>query len=521
MSEYIIKYSGDISSLPYPLEILSDNYAILEINAEEALQVSHYRGVEYLEPSQKLFLSSISRADYSCIRTTQEENGPDLSGDGVIVGIIDSGIDLAHREFQTPDGKTRILSLWDMTLTGDAPTGFYKGTEYCNHQIDDGSAISQDTIGHGTAIAGIAAGKSGAAPNAAILAVKLGESDPRTTDVMRGIKYIVDGSRQLAMPCVINLSYGTNNGSHRGQSLFETYIDEMSQKWKVLIVCASGNEGDSGHHFQGRLTKDRTLNVNFAVASYSGNVYLTLWKNFSDTVSYELILPNGTSTGKINALSRSLNVSLGGINVSVVYGEPNHYSTAQEVYFLLEDARGTMEGIWTLLCHGEDIVDGLFDIWLPTVEEVPKGTAFLIPSTDMTMTLPSTAQRPLSVGGYRAETNTLSIFSGRGGAIHGGAVQLDLVAPAENIYTAKSGGGYDVYTGTSVAAPFATGAAALLMEWGIVRGNDPFLYGQRIKAFLCKNATRNSYLNYPNPLWGYGLLNLCGIVDELENYVGR
>ena len=167
------------------------------------------------------------------------------------------------------------------------------------------------------------------------------------------------------------------------------------------------------------------------------------------------------------------------------------------------------------------MADGRFDVWLPTVEEVSDRTAFLQPEPNLTITLPATALYPISVGGFRPETETVSPFSGWGDQDCAGRVLLDLTAPAEAVRSAKAGGGYDVYTGTSMAAPFVSGAAALMMEWGVVQGNDLFLYGQRVKAFLCKGALRSPFLSYPNPQWGYGRLNLCGTMNELVNHLER
>ncbi len=200
---------------------------------------------------------------------------------------------------------------------------------------------------------------------------------------------------------------------------------------------------------------------------------------------------------------------------------PTHYTATQEALFLLDAPPGGLDGLWKLRCHGKKVADGRFDVWLPTIEEVSDRTAFLQPEPDLTITLPATALYPISVGGFRPETETVSPFSGRGDQDCAGRVLLDLTAPAEAVRSAKPGGGYDVFTGTSMAAPFVSGSAALMMEWGIVQGNDPFLYGQRVKAFLCKGALRSPFLSYPNPLWGYGRLNLCGTMNELVSHLER
>lgn len=516
MEEYIIKYSGDILSLGLQVEVLSENYAIVIIDEQEVHTLYDYVEIEYIEPAKQLFFVVTSNREYACITPAQRASGFGLTGAGTVVGIIDSGVDTNHPEFRNADGSSRILYLWDMTVQGVPPEGFYVGTEITKSDIDSGSASSGDEIGHGTAVACIAAGNIGTAPEASLIVVKLGREYSRSTDIMRGIKYIIDKSQQSGMPCAINISYGTNDGSHNGSSLFETYIDSMTDKWKTSIICAAGNEGYGCHHFFGHLRDDESLSVDFVIGEQSESVYMTLWKNFVDTVNYSLVLPSGRTIGGITLSNRVVNSFIDGASVSVLYGQPTHYSVAQNVYFQFS---GKITGVWKLICYGEDVVDGRFDIWLPTIEDVGKTTMFLHPTPELTMTLPSTAKKVIAVGGYSATTDTISAFSGRGGPLCEMDVNIDIVAPAENIVTARAGGGYDTFEGTSMAAPFVSGSAALMMEWGIIMGNDPFLYGQRIKAFLRRNAKRNAYLTYPNSIWGYGRLCLYDSMVDIRNHI--
>lgn len=339
----------------------------------------------------------------------------------------------------------------------------------------------------------------------------------RTTDVMRGVKFLLDQAEERRMPCVVNLSYGANQGSHQGQSLFESYIDQSAQRGRSAIVCAAGNEGSGAHHFRGRLEEGGTVDAEFTVSTRREELYLSLWKNFADEAAFELVLPNGQTTGPLTEGTRVLR--FGPVRVSAFYGVPTHYAAAQEALFLLDAPPGDLDGLWKLRAHGRKVADGRFDVWLPTVEEAGDRTAFLQPEPELTVTLPATALYPISVGGFRPETETVSPFSGRGERDR--RVLLDLTAPAEAVPSARPGGGYGAFTGTSMAAPFVSGAAALMMEWGIVQGNDPFLYGQRVKAFLRKGALRSPFLTYPDPLWGYGRLNLCGTMDALVRHLER
>ncbi len=514
--EYIIKYTGNIRALGYPVELLDAQFAIMDLEREQAAGLLEFQQVTCFEPARRLSQLADQSMEAACIPPVQRDAGLGLTGAGVLIGFVDSGLDLDHPEFLGEDGTSRVVALWDMTAEGTPPPGFLHGAVYSGEEIA-ARLVTVAGSGHGTAVAAIAAGRSGVAPGASIAAVKLASA--QTTDIMRAVKFLLDQAEERGMPCVVNLSYGTNFGSHRGQSLFESYIDQSAQRGRSVVVCAAGNEGSGAHHFRGQLVEGGNVDAEFTISTRRERVYLSLWKNFADEAVFDLTLPNGQSTGPLTEGSRSLR--FGPVSVSVFYGVPTHYSAVQEAIFLLDAPAGQLDGLWRLRCQGRQVADGRFDIWLPTVEEVGERTAFLQPTPDLTITLPATALYPISVGGFHPGTGTLSAFSGRGEEDCAGRVLLDLAAPAEGVRSAKAGGGYDVFAGTSMAAPFVSGAAALMMEWGIVQGNDLFLYGQRVKAFLCKGALRSSFLSYPNPQWGYGRLNLCGTMNELVSHLER
>lgn len=541
--EVIVKYNGNLqpigAQLGADVEILSPDYAIITLAIEKLPDLYRYPEIEYIEPPKILTFLLRDSLESACVTSVQRETGLGLTGKGVLVGIIDSGIDYTHPDFRNSDGTTRILSIWDQTGEGSAPKGFRKGAEYTREQINQALQSehpleivpSVDRAGHGTAVAGIAAGNGasskgterGVAPEAALIVVKLGntgnESFTRTTEIMRAVKYISDQAIALRMPVAMNISYGTNNGSHTGNSLFERYIDAMCERWKTVIAVATGNEGSASHHFHTKMAQDETSTIEIAVSSNPRKLYMTLWKNFVDTITFELIAPNGRSTGIIQPLQGVTSATLSGTDIFILYAQPNHYTVLQEVYFLFQTQNASITpGIWKLIARGDEIVDGNFNIWLPTVEDVTQNTSFLRADVNMTLTLPSTAHNVISVGGYNSLINIATVFSGRGAADNCPQVKPDLVAPCVSVLSTKAGGGYDSFTGTSIAAPFVTGSAALMMEWGIVRQNDPFLYGQRVKAFLHRGASREFSTTFPNNLWGYGTLCLCDTMDQLVEY---
>ena len=540
--EVIVKYSGDadfIESLSdVTFEDLGQNYGIITGTTEQIKELYRNARIEYIE-LPKTLTYELSNSRYSVCVTRAQGEPYELTGENTVIGILDSGIDYTHHDFRNDDGTSRILYIWDQSRDGNAPRGFANGYEYTNEVLNealsDGDPYSivdfRDELGHGTAVAGVAAGngrssggrEKGIAPNASLIIVKLGRRGSgafsRTTEVMRGIKYIIDKARELFLPLSINLSYGTNDGSHDGNSLFEQYINDISGEWKTVICVASGNEGNSGHHYSAVIGSGETQDIPFSVSGMPRKIYMTLWKNFSDDMSFQLTNPNGSSTGMILPTNRYSVFSLGNTDITVIYGQPTNYTEYQEVYFLFEGrTNGIDAGIWTLNAVGENSVDGRIDIWLPTVDDVSSDTAFSFPDPNVTLTLPSTSESVISVGGYDANTNTAAAFSGKGYTRNNVYVKPDITAPAVNILTTKTGGGYDTFTGTSIAAPFCAGAVSLLMEWGIVRGNDIFLYGQRVKAFLQKGAKRTQNIGYPNNVWGYGTLCISNTLDILSQY---
>ncbi|WMJ83534.1 S8 family peptidase [Oscillospiraceae bacterium LTW-04] len=538
--EVIIKFHGDLDEIARQLngvaERLNENYAILTIPLSSFSNLFTVRGVEYFEMPKSMAYMMQRSMEKSCVPPVQRERSFGLRGKGVLVAIIDSGIDYTHPDFRNEDGSSRILYLWDQSLEGTPPPDFNGGRLFTKEELDAAlkspnpySVVpSRDVIGHGTAVAGIAAGNGrssdgqelGVAPESELIVIKLQRSGAigfaLSTAIMRGVKFALDTAQALERPVSINISNGTNDGAHDGNSLFEQYLNSVSERWKCAICVATGNEGSSGHHFFGVAAEKRTNYAEMVVGENIRSLYITLWKNFVDSIEYELIAPSGQSTGNIAATQSVTLTVLDRVQVSVLYGQPNHYTTSQEVYFSLNAIGDSIpQGLWRLSYTGVSVVDGRFDIWLPMTDVVTRQTAFLVPNIQNTITIPATAYKVISVGAYNSLLNTSVDFSGRGMPYGRYGQKPDLVAPGVNVLTTKTGGGYDRFTGTSIATPFVTGSAALMLEWGDIKGNDPFLYGERIKAFLCHSAARSFPRAYPNPEWGYGALNLCDTMGEL------
>lgn len=536
--EVIVRFNGSLESIKTELgaevELLFQNYAILTLPRDKIPALYAYPQIVHIElPKMLSYMASFNLIS-TCVRPVQDPNLFNLTGKKVIVAIIDSGIDYTHQDFRRADGGSRILFLWDQTGVGRAPSGFSDGVEYTNEQLNQALASPEpekvvperDDVGHGTAVAGIAAGNGtdnkGVAPEADLIVVKVGmkgyRSFARTTELMRAVKYVIEKAMLQGKPVAVNLSFGTNLGSHLGDSLFETYLAEISSLWKTVIVVPTGNEGSAGHHYAGQINTGQTLEVDFFTASGIGSFYITLWKQFEDSFSVEVIFPSGKSSGILGIENQTKVVREGENVLTMIYGQPSRYSFRQEIFFHVRAAGNYLEsGLWKIRVIAGRITDGAFNMWLPTVEEVTEKTFFSEASEKNTLTLPSTAARVIRVAGYNDRLGNIAEFSGRGNE-NLALPNPDLAAPAVGILSAKAGGGYDAFTGTSIAAPFVTGAAALMMQWGIVNGKDPFLYGERVRAFLRLGADRREYVRYPNQTFGYGTLCLNSTIKYLEDY---
>lgn len=597
--ELIVKYHGDLAgaaaeiSPEIGVELLIAGYAILTVPENLVDAVTNLEQVEYLEKPKRYYYSLDVGAGNSFFGNSPGDGdcfsgkARTLAGRNVLILVADSGIDWKRRDFQDNRGRTRIRWLWDQTLsprTGEnPPEGFRIGVEYDSDRIDEAleetnsqeqfmMLPSIDASGHGTAVAGIAAGFNpqtgyrGAAPEAELLIVKLGVADalgfPRTTELMRAVTWGVRKALEMQMPLVVNLSFGNCYGAHDGSSLIERFLDNAAEIGRTVICVGSGNEGASAGHVAGNVyagsnisggvggtgtasgvsafrSTPQTVRVELAIANYERNLRVQLWQNYSDEYRVFLIAPGGQQaelTAPVNGGKFTL--TLAGTQILAYQGEPAPYAVAKELYleFLPGTGSGSSagtapaaggpvgtassagyitSGIWTFVIQPVSVVSGQFYFYLSDSAARSTGTFFYAPTPQVTLTIPSTAAKVITVGAYNETYDAYADFSGRGyadrgrtiGVVTAGLVKPDFVAPGVLIPAPDLYGGYTAVTGTSFATPIAAGAAALLMEWGIVQGNDPFLYGEKIKAYLRAGARPlRGETEYPNERVGFGAM---------------
>ena len=529
----IIKYSGSLDpvrQIAVRVTELMNEYAIIVLKEADIEGLTRLPQVEYIEKPKRLFFEVANGKRVSCIQEVQDTRFS-LYGQGVLVAVLDSGVDYIHPDFRNEDGSSRILALWDQTIPGNPPEGYLIGTEYTKDQIDEalkeydagrgrGLVPSVDTSGHGTRVLGIAAGNGrasngryrGVASRSPILVVKLGvpraEAFPRTTELMQGIDYCLRKAMEFALPVAVNISFGNTYGAHNGTSLLETYISDMANIWKSVISIGTGNEGYAAGHTGGRMEEGKAVEIPLAVGEYEAALNVQIWKSYLDEADIMLTSPGGRRAGPIQSILGPQRFPMENTEILLYYGEPTPYSSSQEIYIeFLPKGDYIDSGIWTFTLIPGQVRDGEYHLWLPSSAAVNGATRFLYPTPVGTLTIPSTARKIIAVGAYNSRTLTYADFSGRGTDGGESLRKPDLVAPGVDIMTTVPGGGYGEATGTSFATPFVTGAAALLMEWGITDGNDPFLYGEKVKAYLQKGARAlPAFSEYPNPVVGYGAL---------------
>lgn len=536
--ELIVRYTGSLSQIQKDLNIsieeLLGGYAIIRIPQYLIGTLSDYREIDYIEKPKSLLLEEMEGIAASCVNTVQQPPYS-LDGTGVIVACLDSGIDIYHPDFQNADGTTRILTLWDQTIPGNPPEGFRTGSVYTSDTINEALALGKsqggdallpsfDVTGHGTAICGILAGNgraseeriAGVAPGADILVVKLGNPDnrgfPRTTQLMSAIDYALRYAISVRKPIAVNISFGNNYGNHNGDSILEQYMDTVSSLYQNVIVTATGNDGVSARHASGTLSHNHSETIELYAADYLTSFNLQIWKYYLDDFTIQIETPTGIRIGPLSPYSRIQNYNLPEDILSIYYSEPTPYNPQQEIYLSWIPVNNYItSGIWRIQLHPRKTVSGHYDMWLPVTGSTSSEVSFLKPDLYNTLVIPSTAQNVISVAAYNSINQTYANFSGRGTLYdlktHLTDYKPDMAAPGVHINTCSVGGGYHSVSGTSFAAPFVTGAAALLMQYGIVNGNDPYLYGEKLRASLIRGARKLPFQQQtPSPLVGWGAL---------------
>ena len=501
----------------------------------ERLSREMENSVTYLFP-YAMGLLGLQAMDAAGIIQVQNQPFLDLSGRGVLLGFVDTGIDYTKRAFQYEDGTSKIQYIWDQSIPGSPPDGYLYGSEYDNAKINEALRADDplsvvphtDTVGHGTFLASVAGSREpgeylGAAPDAEIIAVKLKRARPAeyqrflipiqqentfsSDDLIMGLQYIIDKAAQLKRPVAICISIGSNLGSRNGLGRLEETISRMAGATGVIFCAAAGNESAAKHHTHGKLiATGSTHTIELKSSVQLEDIFLQIWNNPTDRMSVSITSPAGEQIIRIPARSGNVyrtKLIMEPSTVVVEYMFPINRNGEQLTRVKI---MSSSPGVWKITLHGDVINDGTFHAWLPLTGFINPGTVFLSPTPNYTIVTPATTMGIIACGAYNSIDNSL-YSSTSWGPTRIPSISPDLVAPGVDV-SGIYPSGYGTMSGTSVAAAIVTGACALMLQWGIVEKNDLHMDSFRARARLIEGCARDPNINYPNNQWGYGKLNL-------------
>lgn len=526
----------------FPEQIVNTQYSILYAPLSENLSTVPQIGYSGVP---KLFtFQNTSSLESSGILAVQTQPYLSLSGEDILVGFLDSGIDYTHPAFRNPDGTTRILGIWDQTdQSGTPPPGFLYGSSYTGEQINaalfsssPGAIVPEaDEEGHGTAVAGIACGSpdpesdfTGAAPRSSLLFVRLKPAKAylrdyflipsdaiayQENDLMLGVRYLMQTARSLQRPLVICFALGSNQGGHTGNTPLEEVLTAAQAVNGTYAATGTGNEVGASHHYSGRLSSaDDSIDIELLINHEIPGVPLEFWSDSLSLYNIGFLSPTGESIlpvyhGPIT--SRTFHFLLENTKIEVYYTALEMLTGHQMALIRMLNPS---PGVWRLRITSQGIPNGNFHLWLPVSGLVSPDITFTSPDPDTTLVIPSCAEPLLSAGSYNAYNGSLFRASGRGYP-RSGVVKPDFAAPGVSLTAPSPGNTYRNFTGSSAASALTAGSTALLAEWGRQRYKTRYLSSRELKNLFLRAASQNPSYSYPNREWGYGTMNLTRIFD--------
>lgn len=518
------------------------NYVVAYTNIDYLDRIYSELQVEFLNFYPALFTIMDQESNVAAgITPILHQPHLNLTGRGVLLGFVDTGIDYTKEAFRYEDGSSKIKYIWDQTIAGNPPEGMHFGSVFTQEKInealnaEDPAAIVPhlDTVGHGTFIASVAASREqgtyqGVASDAEIIAVKLRTAHPyfqenialpysedevfESTGLILAIQFIFERARELKCPVVICLAIGTNSVAHDGHAIVEEYISALSNQESCVFVVAAGNESSSRRHTSGFLNQSGDIE-SIKMRLEGGIIRLStlIVHNGWDRISISVKSPGGEVMERVPILlGREVRKRLifEGATIRVFYFQDNFNG------MIVVTIDMPTEGIWEINLHGDLIINGVYHSWLPLARNIRTGIGFVSAKPNYTIVCPATAYRSITCGAYNSRDGSLYVSSSWG-PTRLPQMAPDFVAPGVNVGGVFPGG-HGSMTGTSVAAAVTAGASALLLQWGVVNGHEPAMNSARVKTLLISGCERNPNVRYPNTLWGYGKLNLLGTFNSLR-----
>lgn len=491
-------------------------------------------------------LSSSISVEKSGIGSVQGNPYLNLLGKGVLVGIIDTGIDYRHPAFKYSDGTTRIYSLWDQTdQNGQPPETFTFGSEYSRNLINEalhsGNSLSivpaTDTNGHGTAIASIVAGTPneeesfrGVVPESDLVVVKLKDAKKNSkkiffipddilcfqeSDVLLGIRYLVNVSEKAKRPIAICIAFGTSQGGHNGHGAGSSYLDHLSLLPGIGAVISAGNEGnDQRHYFNLTDSAPYSKSFELRVGANDKLFSMEIWSHAPARLAVDISSPNRESTEQIFPSIYDCRKFSFIFNQTNIWVNNNFFEGDTGDQLILLRFSNALPGIWHLNVQNIDKDSFAFHSWLPAGDLISNETFFVNSNPDTTVTSPGNTRHLLTVAAYNQINNNILAESGRG-YTRTGQIKPDLAAPGYQITCALPENQYGTITGTGAAAAHAAGIMAMVFEWAIVKGNYLRMTGNDVNRLMIHGANRGNADVYPNNIWGYGQADAGNLFERL------
>lgn len=529
-------------------QIFNNYYGMVHYPLEEELFQNYYEYGFFYNTIPKLFtLLDLESLEASGILAVQNQPVLGLKGQDVLIGFIDTGIDYTHPAFRRPDGLSRIVGIWDQTLqTGQPPFDLNYGTAYSQEELNQALGMedpfslvpSRDENGHGTFLAGVAAGSalpqqsfSGAAPEALIAMVKLKPAKEylkeifyvtgsapayQSTDIMLGIRYLILLADALKKPLVICIGLGSNQGSHSGSSPLDSMLSVTDQYRGIHAVTAAGNEAGKAHHFYGTAANSGAYEaVEILVEPGTSGFCAELWGQPPEVYAVGFESPLGEVIQKLPpriSFSENISFILENTRIFVTSEIVQTVSGQQLIFIRFSDPT---PGSWKIRVYTDSFNNGNYHIWLPITGFSDPDVRFLRPNPDTTLTVPSASVSTMTTAAYNAYDNSLFLNSSRG-FTRTGQIKPDFAAPGVNVFGPNLRGGFTTATGTSVATAITAGACAQMVEWGMRRTPPRIFNNSELKALFIRGADRSRQKLYPNREWGYGTLNVYQVFSSLN-----
>ncbi|MGV1039971.1 S8 family peptidase [Clostridium perfringens] len=560
---FVVAYDGNIKKEIDDINdasifFIDDNFAILSIKLQNYMEtIRSIKSIIYIELNG-IYTLGESPVEDSKAPVFHRNPSLNLRGSGVVVAIVDTGIDYLNNEFMKEDETTRILRIWDQTIdSGKTPDGFISGSEYTEEDINKAILAkkqgqnpydivpSRDDYGHGTKIAGIVGARGinreivGVAPDCEFIIIKLQEASKeyvdfyyakgdkakyRNTDIIMALKYLYELSFTLNKPMIIYLPLGSNLGDHAGASILERYVDtKISGRNSLFVVTSTGNQGNTDTHTSGEIKSNGDSQIiELNCGKEQKGLVLQIYAQRPSKIKLGILSPSGERFENTNP-RKTKHILINdapiwkfiyeGTTVQVTYDSPDEFTGDDKFVIKIE---GITEGVWRFILTSNNIVDGKYYAWILQRELLDEDTRFLNPSPYTTLTIPGTAKTIINTSYYNQNNGAIVSESGRGYTMKD-YIQPIITAGGINAITTKPGGGTITMSGASVAGAILAGCCALIIQWAVVDGNDPQMYATKLQAYIIRGARKREGDTYPNRQWGYGILDMQEIFKSLTN----